>query len=67
MRSIVDQHRARQLSSDERLLAGGELRCGRPNSGEATVVGGDDLFWIFSSGESTAPALVHNKKEPTFK
>ena len=35
---------AREFNSGEGMLAGGGCMVRRPNSGEAVVVGGDDLF-----------------------
>ena len=43
----IDHHKidcAGEINSGERMFAGGEGVVRRPNSGEAAVVGGDDLF-----------------------
>ena len=39
-----------EVNSGEGMLAGGESVVQRMKFGEASVVGGNDVFWMFSSG-----------------
>ena len=61
------QHRARQLTSDERLLAGGD--CVADGSTPAKPPWSEVIvFLAFLLRQSNiAVTKVHNKKEPTFK
>ena len=45
------KHTHKKITSDQQTLAGVECVVGRLNSGEAAVVGGDDLFGCFPLAE----------------
>jgi len=52
---IGRQSCAGYLNSGEGMLAGGALRGGRPNSGEAAVVEGDHFFGCFPPAKGLLP------------
>ena len=45
------------------MLAGGECVVGRPNSGEAALVGGDDLFGCFPPADSPLQEEIASSDE----
>jgi hypothetical protein len=51
---IGRQDRAGYLNSGERMLAGGGV-VGRPNFGEAAVVGGDSLYGVLPPAAGSSP------------